>query len=165
MLKAIEQVDMFSGPALMSEAEARERGLIRSIDEECLEKFLDAVQAQSVAEKGDMDLKVVYTPLNGSGLECVTGILRRIGVRDVTVVPSQEKPDGNFPTCPYPNPEIREAMEEGLKLCRVLKPDLLLGTDPDCDRMGVAVPEGDDYRLLTGNEMGVLLLDLSLIHI
>lgn len=159
VLKAIEQVDMFSGPALMSEAEAREKGLIRSIDEECLEKFLDAVQAQSVAEKGDMDLKVVYTPLNGSGLECVTGILRRIGVRDVTVVPSQEKPDGNFPTCPYPNPEIREAMEEGLKLCRVLKPDLLLGTDPDCDRMGVAVPEGDDYRLLTGNEMGVLLLD------
>lgn len=154
VLAEIEKVDMFEDVLICQDSP-----LIRTIGEDCLEAFLDAVQAQSVAKSGQPDLKVVYTPLNGAGLECVTKILRRIGVEDVTVVPSQEKPDGHFPTCPYPNPEIREAMEEGLKLCRQLKPDLLLGTDPDCDRMGIAVPEEDDYRLISGNEMGVLLLD------
>lgn len=154
VLAEIEKVDMFEDVRLCEDSP-----LIRAIGEDCLEAFLDAVQAQSVAKTGKPDLKVVYTPLNGAGLECVTKILKRIGVEDVTVVPSQKKPDGHFPTCPYPNPEIREAMEEGLKLCRELKPDLLLGTDPDCDRMGIAVPEGDDYRLISGNEMGVLLLD------
>ena len=159
VLGEIQKVDMFDGPLVMDENDARAAGRIVSIGEDCLEAFLDAVQAQSVAGGGKLDLKVVYTPLNGAGLECVTKILGRIGISDVTVVPEQEKPDGHFPTCPYPNPEIREAMETGLKLCRTVKPDLLLGTDPDCDRMGVAVPEGDDYRLITGNEMGVLLLD------
>ena len=159
VLGEIQKVDMFDGPLVMDENDARAAGRIVSIGEDCLEAFLDAVQAQSVAGGGKLDLKVVYTPLNGAGLECVTKILGRIGISDVTVVPEQEKPDGHFPTCPYPNPEIREAMQTGLKLCRAVKPDLLLGTDPDCDRMGVAVPEGDDYRLITGNEMGVLLLD------
>lgn len=159
VLGEIQKVDMFDGPLVMDENDARAAGRIVSIGEDCLEAFLDAVQAQSVAGGGKLDLKVVYTPLNGAGLECVTKILRRIGITDVTVVPEQKNPDGHFPTCPYPNPEIREAMETGLKLCRAVKPDLLLGTDPDCDRMGVAVPEGDDYRLITGNEMGVLLLD------
>ena len=159
VLGEIQKVDMFDGPLVMDENDARAAGRIVSIGEDCLEAFLDAVQAQSVAGGGKLDLKVVYTPLNGAGLECVTKILRRIGITDVTVVPEQKNPDGHFPTCPYPNPEIREAMETGLKLCRAIKPDLLLGTDPDCDRMGVAVPEGDDYRLITGNEMGVLLLD------
>ena len=154
VLAEIEKVDMFDGVKYCDESDK-----INLIPESCLEAFLDAVQAQSVAGSGKLDLKVVYTPLNGAGLECVTKILKRIGIEDVTVVPEQEKPDGNFPTCPYPNPEIREAMEKGLALCRELNPDLLLGTDPDCDRMGVAVPEGDDYRLITGNEMGVLLLD------
>ena len=159
VLDEIQKVDMFDDPLVMDEKEAREAGRIVSIGEDCLEAFLDAVQAQSVAAGGKLDLKVVYTPLNGAGLECVTKILNRIGITDVTVVPNQEKPDGHFPTCPYPNPEIREAMEAGLQLCRTVKPDLLLGTDPDCDRMGIAVPNGDDYRLITGNEMGVLLLD------
>lgn len=154
VLEEIEKVDMFEGVQICESSP-----LIRTIGEDCLEAFLDAVQKQSVAKAGKPDLKVVYTPLNGAGLECVTKILQRIGVEDVTVVPSQEKPNGNFPTCPYPNPEIREAMEEGLKLCRELKPDLLLGTDPDCDRMGIAVPQDNDYRLISGNEMGVLLLD------
>ena len=154
VLAEIEKVDMFEGVNLHSDP-----NLINTIPESCLEAFLDAVQAQSVAGSGKLDLKVVYTPLNGAGLECVTKILRRIGIEDVTIVPEQEHPDGNFPTCPYPNPEIREAMEKGLALCRQVQPDLLLGTDPDCDRMGVAVPEGGDYRLITGNEMGVLLLD------
>ncbi len=158
VLEEIGKVDLFEGVSLISEAEGREKGLIKTIGEDCLEGFLDAVQNQSLAS-GEQNLKVVYTPLNGAGLECVTKILRRIGVSDITVVPEQEKPDGHFPTCPYPNPEIREAMELGLQLCRQVQPDLLLGTDPDCDRMGVAVPQGDDYRLITGNEMGVLLLD------
>ena len=159
VLAEIEKVDMFDGPRLLSEEEGRVSGLIKTIGEDCLEGFLDAVQAQSLAGGKKLNMKVVYTPLNGAGLECVTKILKRIGIEDVTVVPEQEKPDGNFPTCPYPNPEIREAMERGLALCRERKPDLLLGTDPDCDRMGVAVPKGDDYILITGNEMGVLLLD------
>ena len=159
VLARIRQVDMFDGVKLCSWQEGQAQGLIRTIGESCLEAYLDAVQTQSLTPGDKLDLKVVYTPLNGAGLECVRKILRRIGISDVTVVPEQEHPDGNFPTCPYPNPEIREAMEKGLALCRQVKPDLLLGTDPDCDRMGVAVPENGDYRLISGNEMGVLLLD------
>ena len=99
-------------------------------------------------------MKLVYTPLNGSGLECVKKLLAKLGVSHLTVVPEQEKPDGNFPTCPYPNPEIREAMQKGLELCDTVHPDLLLGTDPDCDRCGTAVPDGKGgYRLITGNEL------------
>ena len=157
--KEISALDMFDGVKLITEEEGRAAGRIITIGESCLEAFLDAVQQRSLSDGSKLDLKVVYTPLNGAGLECVKKILARIGITDVTVVPEQEHPDGHFPTCPYPNPEIREAMETGLALCRKVKPDLLLGTDPDCDRMGVAVPEGDDYRLITGNEMGVLLLD------
>ena len=155
---AIDSTDPFDGVVLADFDAAVADGRIRYIPEQCLEDFLDAVQKLSLSG-GAEDLSVVYTPLNGSGLECVTRILGRIGVKDVTVVPEQEHPDGHFPTCPYPNPEEREAMLRGLELCEKLHPDLLLGTDPDCDRMGSAVPEGDGYRLLTGNEMGVLLLD------
>ena len=159
VLKEINALDMFADVNIITEEEGRAAGKIVTIGEDCLEAFLDAVRQRSLSNGEKLDLKVVYTPLNGAGLECVKKILTRIGISDVTVVPEQEKPDGHFPTCPYPNPEIREAMEAGLALCRKVKPDLLLGTDPDCDRMGVAVPEGDDYRLITGNEMGVLLLD------
>ena len=159
VLKEINALDMFADVNIATEEAGRAAGKIVTIGEDCLEAFLDAVRQRSLSNGEKLDLKVVYTPLNGAGLECVRKILTRIGISDVTVVPEQEKPDGHFPTCPYPNPEIREAMEAGLALCRKVKPDLLLGTDPDCDRMGVAVPEGDDYRLITGNEMGVLLLD------
>ena len=159
VLKEINSLDIFEDVKICTEKEGKDAGKIVTIGEECIEAFLDAVQERSLSNGEKLDLKLVYTPLNGAGLECVKKILNRIGITDVTVVPEQEKPDGNFPTCPYPNPEIREAMECGLALCREIKPDLLLGTDPDCDRMGVAVPEGDDYRLITGNEMGVLLLD------
>ena len=159
VLKEINALDMFADVNIITEEEGRAAGKIVTIGEDCLEAFLDAVRQRSLSNGEKLDLKVVYTPLNGAGLECVRKILTRIGISDVTVVPEQEHPDGSFPTCPYPNPEIREAMEAGLALCRKVKPDLLLGTDPDCDRMGVAVPEGDDYRLITGNEMGVLLLD------
>ena len=136
-------------------------GRIVLCEEECLDAFVDAVYAQRVGDgAGIADLKLVYTPLNGSGLECVQKLLDKLGVTHLTVVPEQEKPDGHFPTCPYPNPEIREAMQKGLELCGKVKPDLLLGTDPDCDRCGAAVPDGQGgYRLITGNEMGVILLD------
>ena len=136
-------------------------GRIVYCEEACLDAFVDAVYAQRVGDgAGIADLKLVYTPLNGSGLECVKKLLAKLGVAHLTVVPEQEKPDGHFPTCPYPNPEIREAMQKGLELCDKVKPDLLLGTDPDCDRCGAAVPDGKGgYRLITGNEMGVILLD------
>ncbi len=157
----IEQVDCFRDVKRLDFAAALETGTIQFIPEDCLDAFLDAVLAQQVGDGvGISDLKLVYTPLNGSGLECVTRLLKKLGVTQVTVVPEQEQPDGTFPTCPYPNPEIREAMEKGLELCEKVKPDLLLGTDPDCDRCGVAVPDGrGGYKLLTGNELGVLLLD------
>ena len=106
----------------------------------------------------DAGLKVVYTPLNGAGNKLVRKILQRIGVTDVTVVPEQEHPDGNFPTCPYPNPEFREALELSLRLAGQVKPDLVLATDPDSDRVGIAVKEGDSYRLMTGNETGIMLI-------
>ena len=160
---AMDWVDYFDGGLdglkLADFDEALAAGTIRYIPDECLDAFVDAVLA--LRPGNDVSkLKLVYTPLNGSGLECVKKLLAKMGVTELTVVPSQEAPDGHFPTCPYPNPEIREAMEEGLRLCDEVKPDLLIGTDPDCDRMGAAVPDGrGGYRLITGNEMGVLLLD------
>ncbi len=155
---AIEQVEMFDGVKTMSFEEAQASGLANFIEEEVLDAFLDAVYEQHIQQDAT-DFRVVYTPLNGTGLECVKRILERIGVTDVHVVPEQEMPDGNFPTCPYPNPEIREALECGIQLCEQVHPDLLLATDPDCDRVGTAVKNGDDYKLLSGNEIGVLLLD------
>lgn len=159
VLAAMEKTDYFDGVRTADFDEALRAGTIRYIDDACLDAFVDAVLA--LRPGNDVSgLKLVYTPLNGSGLECVKKLLANMGVKDVTVVPEQEKPDGNFPTCPYPNPEIREAMEAGLRLCGKVHPDLLLGTDPDCDRMGAAAPDGKgSYRLITGNEMGVLLLD------
>ncbi len=156
--EAISRVDIFDDVKTMPFAQAEEAGLANFIGEDVLDAFLDAVYEQHIDQE-ESDLRVVYTPLNGTGLECVTRILKRIGVTDVHVVPEQEKPDGNFPTCPYPNPEIREALECGIALCEQVHPDLLLATDPDCDRVGTAVKDGDDYQLLSGNEVGVLLLD------
>lgn len=159
---AIAAVDMFGGVKSMAFADAVESGLASYIEEGTLDRFVDAVAASSqhveAPSDGD-DLKLVYTPLNGTGMECVGRILERIGVRDVTVVPEQAEPNGDFPTCPYPNPEIREALELGLKLTEDLGADLLLATDPDADRVGIAVHHGGEDVLLTGNEVGVLLTD------
>ena len=161
---AIAETDAFSGVKTMDFDEAVAAGAIRWIDDAVLERYYDAVLARSVNNLSDEQisaapLKLVYTPLNGTGLVPVTTVLARAGISDVTVVPEQEQPDGDFPTCPYPNPEIREAMQRGIDLCEQVHPDLLLATDPDADRVGVACKDGDDYTLLTGNEMGVLLLD------
>lgn len=163
---AIQEVDTFADVLTMDFDEALAEGKVRWIPEETLDRFIDAVAAQSLVEAKDTQtsveeapLKVVYTPLNGTGLECVSRILTKVGITDVVVVPEQAEPDGNFPTCPYPNPEIREALQKGIELCEEVHPDLLLATDPDADRVGVAVHDGEDYTLLSGNEMGVLLLD------
>ena len=158
--EAIAQVDVFEDVRTMDFARAIDEGLVRYINEEVLDAFLDAVYEQSLEAPDEQgELRLVYTPLNGTGLECVNRILERIGVRDVYMVGEQAYPDGNFPTCPYPNPEIREALERGIALCEQVKPDLLLATDPDADRVGIAVKDGDDYQLLTGNETGALLFD------
>lgn len=158
--QAFDKVDCFDDVRALSEEEARAIGLLLDIPESVLDGFIDAVYELRLPIADDPPpLKVVYTPLNGAGLECVQRILHRIDITDVTVVPEQERPDGNFPTCPYPNPEIRQALEKGIELCEQVQPDLLLATDPDCDRVGIAVKNQGEYVLLTGNEVGVLLFD------
>ena len=155
----IIKLDCFKDVKLCDFDKALNEGMIEYMKDEFYESYLEKVEEQAV-NKGicvDSGLRVVYTPLNGAGNKLVRKILDRTGVKDVHIVKSQEMPDGNFPTCPYPNPEIKEALEEGLKLCREVKADLLLATDPDSDRVGIAVPDGDDYRLITGNETGIML--------
>ena len=161
---AIAGVDMWGGIKTMDFDEAVAAGKIEWIADDCLEAYYDAVVDKSVCnlteeESAAAPLKLVYTPLNGTGLIPVTTVLNKVGITDITIVPEQKDPDGDFPTCPYPNPEIRQAMQKGIDLCQEVQPDLLLATDPDADRVGVACQDGDDYTLLTGNEMGVLLLD------
>ena len=133
--------------------------MISVIGPEVLEAYLDEVQKQAVNPGIAKDLKVVYTPLNGTGNKPVRAILKRCGLENVTVVPEQELPDGNFPTAPFPNPEIRQSFECALKLAPTVNPDILLATDPDCDRVGIAVHQGDEFILMTGNEVGVMLLN------
>ena len=158
---AIAKADTFGGVKTCDFDEAIADGRIEWIGEDVLDRFIDAVYDCSVALEGAANdpLKVVYTPLNGTGLECVSRILERVNITDVTVVPEQAEPDGDFPTCTYPNPETREALERAIALAEEVKPDLVLATDPDADRVGTAVKDGDDYLLISGNEMGVLLLD------
>lgn len=161
---SIANTDAFSGVKTMGFDEAVASGMVKWIDDAVLERYYDAVLSKSVSslsaeQVAEAPLKLVYTPLNGTGLIPVTTVLERAGITDITVVPEQREPNGDFPTCPYPNPEIREAMQKGIDLCEKVHPDLLLATDPDADRVGVACKDGDDYTLLTGNEMGVLLLD------
>ena len=161
---SIANTDAFSGVKTMGFDETVASGMVKWIDDAVLERYYDAVLSKSVSslsaeQVAEAPLKLVYTPLNGTGLIPVTTVLERAGITDITVVPEQREPNGDFPTCPYPNPEIREAMQKGIDLCEEVHPDLLLATDPDADRVGVACKDGDDYTLLTGNEMGVLLLD------
>lgn len=148
---AVEVMDFDEGLA---------KGLIEWTPEEVLDSFVQSVKKVSVPGFRASDgYSVVYTPLNGTGMELVTRILREIGVTDVKVVPEQAEPDGNFPTCTYPNPEFREALDLGLKLADEVRPNLLVATDPDADRMGTAIPHDGGYVLLSGNEMGVLMMD------
>ncbi len=159
ILSCIQKVDPFDDVQMISFEDGLAQNTIQWTPESVIDSFIDAVAACRLTDTPCDNLKLVYTPLNGSGLMCVKRILDRIGVTDITVVPEQEHPDGNFPTCPYPNPEIKEALQKGLELCKTIQPDLLLATDPDCDRVGIAVHHEGDYQLLSGNEVGVLLLD------
>ncbi len=163
VLGYINQVDLFDDVHTMPYDEAVAAGLIKIIGDELLESFTQQVLAQQVnpGVSAEAGLRLVYTPLNGTGNLPVREILRRVGIKEVSIVPEQELPDGNFPTAPFPNPEIRQAFECALKLAKSLDTpaDLLLATDPDCDRVGIAVFNGEDYTLMSGNEVGCLLLD------
>ena len=160
ILAEIEQVDVFDVTQMGFDA-AFAAGMIQYIAPDVLSEFIESVKNQSVlfGDEIDRDVAIIYTPLNGTGLLPVTRVLSECGYTNITVVEEQRLPDGNFPTCPYPNPEIREAMELGLRYCERTGADLLLATDPDCDRCGIAVRDGAEYKLLTGNEVGLLLLD------
>ena len=158
----IQKTDILTGAKLISFEEGLEKGLIEYVGDDCKEALYDAIKARSVRPGlcKTAGLKLVYSPLNGSGLVPVTRVLRDIGIDDITIVPEQQYPDGNFPTCPYPNPEIFEALRLGLELAKSSGADLMLATDPDADRVGIAIkcPDGS-YELVSGNEVGVLLLD------
>lgn len=162
VLSEIEKIDIFSDVQQYDFDKAEENGLISYIEPEVLDYYIEEIKSQSVlfGDEIDKDVSIVYSPLNGTGLKPVTRALEENGFTKITVVEEQKVPDGNFPTCPYPNPEIREAMELGLQYCEKTGADLLLATDPDADRCGIAVktPEGG-YQLLSGNEVGLLLLD------
>ena len=162
ILAEIETLDIFSDVKHNDFAKAREAGKIRYIPEAVYTAYIEEVKKQSVlfGDTVNRDVDIVYSPLNGTGLKPVTRALREMGYTHITVVKEQEEPDGHFPTCPYPNPEIREAMQLGIEYAQKYQADLLLATDPDCDRVGIAVKnEKGEYELLTGNQTGLLLLD------
>ena len=162
ILSEINALDIFSDVKNMDFFAAVNSGQIKYIPDEVLTAFIEEVKGQSVlfGDEINRDVAIVYSPLNGTGLKPVTRVLEESGFTNITVVEEQRNPDGNFPTCPYPNPEIREAMELGLQYCEKTGADLLLATDPDADRCGIAVKTANgDYQLLSGNEVGLLLLD------
>lgn len=158
----IQKTDVLTGAKYMSFAEGVEKGLIHFVGDDCKKALYDAIESRQVRSGlcKTAGLKLVYSPLNGSGLVPVTQVLKDIGVTDITIVPEQEYPNGYFTTCSYPNPEIFEALELGLNLAKEKGADLMLATDPDADRVGIAMkcPDGS-YELVSGNEVGVLLLD------
>lgn len=158
----IQKIDVLNGAQQISFAQGVEDGLIRFVGDDCKKAFYEAIESCQVRPglAATSGLKLVYSPLNGSGLVPVTQVLKDIGITDITIVPEQEYPNGYFTTCSYPNPEIYAALESGLKLAKECDADLMLATDPDADRVGIAMkcPDGS-YELVTGNEMGALLLD------
>lgn len=161
----IQKVDYFTGIKKVDFDSAVNAGKIEFIGEKVINSFLDEVQKQCINPEivKNADLKVIYTPLNGTGNKPVRAILDRIGVKSVYVVPEQEYPDGNFPTCPFPNPEIKQVFEIGLEMNRKIGADILLATDPDCDRVGIAVPDKTgELVLMSGNEVGAMLLNYIL---
>ncbi len=163
-LAFIEKVDIFNDIRLTDFDKAISDGIIEYIPDSIFEEFYsDVMKCQimpGICSKAD--LKVIYTPLNGTGNIPVRTVLSRIGVKDLQIVSTQEQPDGTFPTCPYPNPEIKQVFEEGLKMTADFPADIMLATDPDCDRVGIAVRHNGDYKLMTGNEVGCLLTDFIL---
>ncbi len=161
ILEEINALDVFDDPKHGDYDALLKNGMINIISDDLYTKFINRVKEETllVDEPIDKSVKIIYSPLHGTGLKPVTRILREFGFNNIIVVKEQEEPDGNFTTCPYPNPEIREAMQEGIRYAKENNADLLIATDPDADRVGIAVKDGDDYRLLTGNQVGVLLFD------
>ena len=161
IINEVNKVTNFSMVKTMNEADAREKGLFNIAPAEVDDGFIKNVKAQSLAPEiiPESDIKIVFTPLHGAGNEAVQRTFREMGFKNVFVVKEQEAPDGNFPTVSYPNPEAREAFELALKLAREKDADIVIATDPDCDRVGVAVKKAGDYVLLSGNMTGVLLTD------
>lgn len=164
ILGCIEKTDAFEDVKREDFETALENGRISYIGEDTVTSFIEAVKGQSMLTKSeenvDKNISIVYSPLNGTGLKPVLRTLKESGFTNITVVKEQEQPDGHFPTCPYPNPEIREAMALGMEYAKKCSADLLLATDPDCDRVGIAVPNREgEYVLLSGNETGLLLLN------
>lgn len=163
VLSIMNNVDTFGGVKSMDFEAGINSGLIEYIGDDVIDAYLKKVEECRVSPQLDLsNLKVIYTPLHGSGNKPVRKIFEKIGLTNVTVVPEQELPDGNFPTAPYPNPEIRQAFECALKLAESVNPDILLATDPDSDRVGIAVNVDGEYRLFSGNDVGVLLLNYIL---
>ena len=164
VLSIIEKLDIFNDVKTCDFDTAVKEGKIKLIGDDVVNAYLDAVQSRSVADSSYNfdDMKVIYTPLHGAGNKPVRAILERIGVSNIVIVPEQELPDGNFPTAPYPNPEKREAFECALKLAEKENPDLLLATDPDSDRVGIAVKHNNEFHLMSGNDVGALLLNYIL---
>lgn len=162
MVGIIESLDIFNDVKIMDFTDALHLGDIEYIKPDCLNSFLDYIKTKEIPEIKERDLKIVYSPLNGTGLVPVTRALDNAGFKNVTIVKEQRDPDGNFTSCPKPNPELREALELGIKLLEKENADLLLVTDPDCDRVGTAVKYHGDIRLINGNEMGILLYDFLL---
>lgn len=160
ILELINNVDTFKDVKISDYNEFIKNGDINIISDEVFDAFINEVSLQSLAGKDiNKNVKIVYTPLYGAGLKCVTTCLKNNGFNNIVIVKEQATPNGNFPTCPYPNPEIREALEVGLKVAKDEGADLLIATDPDCDRVGIAVKDNNEYTLLSGNEVGILLLD------
>lgn len=162
ILKEIEKLDIFADVRNSDFEAGIANGSIQYIQDEVFTAFIEQVKSQSVlfGEEVDKNIAIVYSPLNGSGLKPVTRTLKEMGYTNITVVREQEQPDGSFPTCPYPNPEIKEAMALGIEYAKRCNADLMLATDPDCDRVGIAVKNHvGEYELLTGNQTGMLLLD------
>lgn len=160
----IQKVDMFKDVKRMPFDEALEKGLIEYISDDIVEEFYSLVLERPINPEiaKESDIKIIYTPLNGTGNIPVRTVLERAGYKNIRIVKEQEMPDGKFPTCPYPNPEIRQVFECALGMTKEEKADLLLATDPDCDRVGIAVLTGDEYVLLSGNDVGVLLAEYML---
>ena len=161
MLELASKTDIFDGVKKISLEQGLRSGMIEYISDELVDQYLDRVFALRVSKAPvqPSHLKVVYTPLNGTGNKLVRRILGRIGIEDIEIVREQERPDGNFPTCPYPNPEEKSTLQLGIQLCKSIDGDLVLATDPDADRVGIAVNHHGEYILPTGNDVGVLMLD------
>jgi len=160
ILGRIANTDTFAGVKTMPLAAALEQGIVEYIGQDCIDAYLAAMAGESLLDKNaPRDLKIVYTPLNGAGISCVPDCLKQNGFTNITIPEAQKNPDGNFPTCPYPNPEIRQALDVAIATAEEIGAEFVLATDPDCDRVGTAIKANGEYHLITGNQMGVLLLD------